>query len=415
MDLTKPIDITAVLAAVKKHQDLLVSIRDKEAAKLLMLFAPMPGVKDSVTIGRTELGSVSRGYTGKFLGQLESGKIVPRTLTVYPVVMEMDDEPERYRRWYLGDIAGGLIPNSHPFELWLNNYGVACASEDLAAALLTAKRNPSKLEDGVKYAFDGPLTIIQTELTAGNIAVYKGNMYQTGALTRANVGTKLLEMWRSRSESFRSKLSEMWISSDVMNLYVDWLEDQGVHVTGTTGEATEETTFLRNTSKKVKLVEVPYMPEGSQFVMLMMPRTIFYGFDKEADMKQLKPFDSGNPYHYTAAGKYVIGFQLVSLNPLIFCCNDQPISPNSLNATTPLTVTAGATAAIDFETNSPGEITFTSSDTSKATVSDEGVVTGVAEGTATITIAQAAFNTYPAATKTVSVTVEAAAQGGGTQ
>lgn len=405
MDLTKPIDITAVLTAVKKHQDLLVSIRDKEASKLLSLFAPMPGVKDSITIGRTELGSVSRGYTGVFLGQLESGKIVPRTLTVRPVVMEMDDEPERYRRWYLGDVAGGIIPNSHPFEIWLNNYGIECASEDLAAALLTAKYDATKLADGVQYAFDGPLTIVQAEITAGNIAVAHGNMYATGALTRANVGTKLLEMWRSRPKSFRDKESEMWISSDVLDLYTDWLEDQGVHVTGTTGEALDEVKYLRNTGKKVQLKVVPYMPEGSQFVMLMMPRTIFYGFDKEADMKQLKPFASGNPYHYTAVGKYVIGFQLVSINKLIFCCNDQPISPNSLDAESTLSVAASATANLVFETNSPGAITFTSSDTTKATVSDKGVVTGVAAGTATITIAQAAYNTFPAATKTVTVTV----------
>ncbi len=405
MDLTKPIDITAVQAAVKKHQDLLVSIRDKEASKLLSLFAPMPGVKDSITIGRTELGSVSRGYTGVFLGQLKSGKIVPRTLTVRPVVMEMDDEPERYRRWYLGDIAGGIVPNSHPFEIWLNNYGIQCASEDLAAALLTAKYDATKLADGVQYAFDGPLTIVQAEITAGNIAVAKGNMYATGALTRANCGDKLLAMWRSRSESFRSAKSEMWISGDVMDLYTDWLEDQGVHVTGTLGEAADETTYLRNTQKMVKLVVVPYMPEGSQFVQLMMPRTIFYGFDNNADMKQLNPFASGNPYHYTAVGKYVIGFQYVSIHPLIYCCNDQPISPVNITVEDTLSVAKDATADLGVISNSPGAITYASSDTSKATVSDEGVVTGVAAGSATITITQAAFNTYPAVTKTVTVTV----------
>lgn len=405
MDLTKPIDITAVQAAVKKHQDLLVSVRDKEASKLLSLFAPMPGVKDSVVIGRTELGSVSRGYTGVFLGQLESGKIVPRTLTVHPVVMEMDDEPERYRRWYLGDIAGGLIPNSHPFEIWLNNYGIQCASEDLAAALLTAKRDETKLAQGIQHAFDGPLTIVQAEITAGNIAAAKGNMFATGELTRANVGDKLLAMWRSRPKSFRDKPSEMWISSDVMDLYTDWLEDQGVHVTGTQGEASDETAYLRNTQKKVKLVVVPYMPEGSQFVQLMLPRTIFYGFDNNADMKQLKPFFSGNPYHYTAAGKYVIGFQLVSIHPLIYCCNDQPISHTAISVEDTLSVAKDATADLGVISNSPGAITYTSSDTTKATVSDNGVVTGVAAGSATITISQAAFNTYPAATKTVTVTV----------
>ncbi len=325
MDPTKPIDITGVIGAVKKHQDLLVSVRDKDAAALLSLFASIPGVKDSIVIGRTELGSVSRGYTGEFLGQLKSGAIKPRTLKVYRVVMELEDEPERLRRTYIAEVYGHIVPNTHPFEVWLNNYGIQCASEDLAAGLLCAMRNEAKLKDGVQYAFDGPLTIVEKEIAAGEISVAKGNMYTTGILTRANVGDKLLAMWRSRPKSFRDKPSEMWISSDVMDLYTDWLEDQGVHVSGTTGEATDETTYLRNTGKKVKLVEVPYMPEGCQFVQLMEPRTIFYGFDKSSDMKQLLPFASGNPYHYTATGSYLIGFQLVSINKLIYCCNDQPI------------------------------------------------------------------------------------------
>lgn len=325
MDLTKPIDITAVQGAVKKHQDLLVAIRDKEAERLLSLFGSIPGVKDSIVIGRTELGSVSRGYTGEFLGQLKSGAIKPRTLTVFRVVMEMDDEPERLRRMYIADVDGKIIPNTHPFEIWLNNYCIQCASEDLAAALLCAMRNENKLKDGVQFAFDGPLTIVEKEIAAGNISVAKGNMYATGELTRANVGDKLLAMWRSRPRSFRNKPSEMWVSSDVMDLYTDWLEDQGVHVTGTTGEAASETAYLRNTQGKCRLVEVPYMPEESQFVQLMLPRTIFYGFDKSSDMKQLMPFASGNPYHYTATGSYVIGFQLVSIDKLIYCCNDRAI------------------------------------------------------------------------------------------
>ena len=138
---------------------------------------------------------------------------------------------------------------------------------------------------------------------------------------------------------------------------------------------------------------------------MMMPRTIFYGFDNNADMKQLNPFASGNPYHYTAVGKYVIGFQYVSIHPLIYCCNDQPISPVNITVEDTLSVAKDATADLGVISNSPGAITYASSDTSKATVSDEGVVTGVAAGSATITITQAAFNTYPAVTKTVTVTV----------
>lgn len=85
----------------------------------------------------------------------QNGQIVPRTLTVYPVVMEMQDEPERYRRWYLSEIAGGLDPNRHPFEIWLNNYGVKSAQAELHDNLLTAEYNASSATNAISDAFDG--------------------------------------------------------------------------------------------------------------------------------------------------------------------------------------------------------------------------------------------------------------------
>ena len=124
MDLKTPIDITEVIGAVKEHQDLLTTLDAEEAGMVLQHFTPIPGVKDSIVLGRTTLGKVSRKYTGQFVGTKEAGKIVPRTLTVYPCVMEMDDEPERYRRSYITEVKGGLDPESHPFEIWLINYGI---------------------------------------------------------------------------------------------------------------------------------------------------------------------------------------------------------------------------------------------------------------------------------------------------
>lgn len=139
MDLTTPIDIQAVIGAVKKHKDLLVTLDAEEAGDILKHFTPIPGVKDSITLGRTTLGKISHKYTGHFVGQVSNGKIVPRTLKVYPCVMEMDDEPERYRRTYITEVKGGLYPKEHPFEIWLNNYGIKCASKELHDVILIAK------------------------------------------------------------------------------------------------------------------------------------------------------------------------------------------------------------------------------------------------------------------------------------
>ena len=326
MDLTTPIDITAVIAAVKKHRDLLVSLRAEAASEILQHFTPISGIKDSITLGRTTLMKVSHKYTGKFIGQVSNGKIVPRTLTVYPCVMEMEDEPERYRRAYITEVDGGLDPTKHPFEVWLNNYGVKCASKDLFDVLLTAKLDNTEGHNALEDSFDGPLTIIEKEKKAGNISEENGNLYKTGAFSRADVGTKLLAMWRNMPGTFKRAGGKMYISSSLGELYDDWLDDQGTLVTGS-GAETAGQKYLRNSEGKCELVRLPGMPDGSQFVMITTKENIVYGFDREADMRRIIPFVSGNPYRYTAAGKYLLGFQYITLDKSELCINDQPVTP----------------------------------------------------------------------------------------
>lgn len=327
MDLKTPIDITEVIGAVKEHQDLLTTLDAEDAGMVLQHFTPIPGVKDSIVLGRTTLGKVSRKYTGQFVGTKEAGKIVPRTLTVYPCVMEMDDEPERYRRTYITEVKGGLDPESHPFEIWLVNYGIKCASKELHDVLMTAKHDDEKQELG--DSFDAPGTIIEAEKTATKISTDLGNMFAMAELSRANIGEELLKMWRHMPTTFRNKTDvKMFISADLGDMYDDWLEDQGVIVLGSgPGSETASTKYLRNTNQKCELVRLTNMPQGSQMVILTTKLNICYGYDSEADMRSMTPFASGNPYHFTAAGKYVFGTQFVSLDKSEFCVNDKPLVP----------------------------------------------------------------------------------------
>ena len=82
MDLTQPIDITAVMSAVKKHANLLNAIDRLDASEVLKHFTPMPGIRDSIELGKVEGGTISSKYMGVFIGNKNLGKIVPRTLKV---------------------------------------------------------------------------------------------------------------------------------------------------------------------------------------------------------------------------------------------------------------------------------------------------------------------------------------------
>ena len=74
-----------------------------------------------------------------------------------------------------------------------------------------------------------------------------------------------------------------------------------------------------------------------------------------------------------------------------------------------VTVKVGKNKAIGATTNSSAAIEYVSGNTAVATVSSDGTVTGVAEGSTTITLSVPAVEGYyTAATKTINVTVEAA-------
>lgn len=327
MDLTKPIDVQAVIGAVKEHRDLLTTLDSEAAAAMLQHFTPIPGVKDSLVLGRTTLGKVSRKYTGSFVGTKQAGKIVPRTLTVYPCVMEMDDEPERYRRTYITEVKGGLDPNAHPFEIWLINWGLKSASQELHDVMMTAALSSSSSDTDLEDSFNGLMTIIETEKNANNFSADNGNLYATGAFTRSNIGDKLLEMYRAMPNTFRNKSDQkLYISADLGDLYDDWLNDQGYMVLSQITETTGQK-YLRGTNGKLEIVRLTNLPEGSQFAMITSKLNVVYGYDTDSDFQSLMPFVSGNPYHFTAAGKYVIGFQLVSLDKSEICINDQPVTP----------------------------------------------------------------------------------------
>ena len=328
MNFESPIDIQAVIGAVKKHKDLLTTLRAEEAGDVLKHFTAISGVKDSITLGRTTLGKVSHKYTGKFIGQVSNGKIVPRTLKVYPCVMEMDDEPERYRRTYITEVDGGLDPNKHPFEIWLINYGIKCASKELHDVVLIAKYDADLEKTGLDTSFDGLLTIVEQEKTAGNISEELGNMHATGKFSVADIGDKLLAMWRKMPQKFRKAGGKMYLSEDLGQMYDDWLDNQGTLVTGT-GAETAGQKYLRQTQGKCEIVRLSGMPEGSQFVMISTKENCVYGYDKPSDFSRLVPFNSGNPYKFTAAGKYVLGWQFVTLDKSEFLCNDQPVTPEA--------------------------------------------------------------------------------------
>jgi hypothetical protein len=326
MDLTKPIDITAVNTAVKKHGNEIQTIDNLDANAVLQHFSPMPGITDSYTFTNAWFKSVSSKYTGKFKDVQQIGTIDKRTLIVNPCVIEVLDEPERYRRSYITEVRGAIEIAQHPFEMWLIENVLKQASTDLLNVLFTAKYDAAADKTELKDSFDGPGTIVETEKTAGNISVAKGNQFATGAFTRADVGKQLLSLWRHMPQMFKNMNSKLFISGEIGDLYDDWFSDEhpNIHTPGQNPDESNQT-ILYGSKGKCELVRVPDLPDKSQFAMLTIQPNIVYGFDKFSDLRTIKAVP--DDYLFKALGKYVFGTQFVTLDSRIFCVNDQPLTP----------------------------------------------------------------------------------------
>lgn len=334
MNYKDPIDITAVNTAVKKHGKSLDAIDRLGADVVLRHATGYSDITDSYTFNKATLTKVSSKYTGVFKGLKHIGEFIPRTLTVHPIVIEVLDEPERYRRSWVAEVRGGLDIAKHPFELWLIQEILKQASNDLLGALFTAKLSASSDKVDVADSFDGWGTIVENEKTAGNITTAKGNMVSTGAFTRADVGDQLLAMYRSRDRIFKNANSKMFISDAVGDLYDDWFADEhpNVHTPGQNPDETGQQ-FLYGSKGKCELVRVPDLPEGSNFAMLTLQPNLVYGYDKQSDMRSMKAVP--DDYMFKALGKYVFGCQIPYIGKELFCVNDQSLTPVAGASETP--------------------------------------------------------------------------------
>lgn len=311
-DLNKPIDISAFNTVAKRYQKEIKPVHMLAANDVLKHMTPKSGVRNSLVLTKMDKGSIFRKYDGTFKADKTIGTPEQRTLNVYPVVAEISDEPEKYRRTFIDEIytegvAGGDAKD-HRFLKWLAQFGVEVASEELYYAVWQAKYDADK--DSLLDSFDGVEANIAEAISDGKISVDKKNLYDAGEkFTTANIGDKLKEMWRSAHATMRERGASMYLSQDLGDMYDDWYVTE--HDKPPMVDASGQTT-LEGSNGKCKLVRLSCI--DNQRVTLTDKLNLKYGFDKLSDMRRMIAFNSGNPYLFTAFMKMVFGTQIESVN-----------------------------------------------------------------------------------------------------
>lgn len=311
------ISIPDTLKAYKTHEKDLPLLPTTEEGEILSTLEPRLGVTGSIVLKSVVINGISKKYDGKFSGDKKVGEVRERTLYTGVITPEIAQEPEELRNTYLADAMKlGFSIDEMPFEKWLLEWGIKAAAQDLAGAIFPAKK--SDADKTITGAFDGFEAIIANDISAGLISVANKNLYDAGGLfTVANVGDKLLNMYRTASQKFKkAKVIEVRISTDLYEMYEDWYKashDRTPNI-DTSGQVT-----LEGTQGKAKFVICPDLP--AQRVIMTIPRNMVYGTENLENLKKILPFPSGNPHLYTATGKYNFGVQFRDIHESIFRTN----------------------------------------------------------------------------------------------
>ncbi len=321
MDLTKPIDITAVNNTGKKYTKDIQTLDKRAASEFLQYMTPHIGVKSTLGLTTFIHNEISKRYTGAWVGDKTLGTLKMRDLVVKAIVAEISDEPERYRESYITEVAGGLDPLKHPFELWLINQAIDMASEELLSAIWKAVYSADPANTTLLHSFDGLEKQILDGITASDISVGNANLYSSGAAyTVGNIGDFLLAQWRAMPETFRRKGGLMVLSHTMGELYDDWYKAE--HDSPPNMDTAGQTT-LDGSNGKCVLVRTSIIPASSQRVLVTVKGNMHYGTDKLDDMRKFTAFSSGNPYLFTAAMKYIFGVQFGTFDKRLFSVNDR--------------------------------------------------------------------------------------------
>lgn len=164
------------------------------------------------------------------------------------------------------------------------------ATENLALALFTAKRNPSG--NTTMELFDGFDTVIEREKTATNISAEKGNLLDLGELAAASVGDQLLELYRSIHSAMKYKGQVMmYVPTKVREMYDDWF---AANFQSAPYNQQYEQVYLHGTSKKCLLVDLPGMDEAKNIIVTTRDNMLV-GVDQISDKERFEIRRPDNP------------------------------------------------------------------------------------------------------------------------
>lgn len=240
------------------------------------------GVRGDETVGELT-ASISIGPYSDTRTDTSDTNVKGRTLTTYRGSVIKKFSPNSVADSIYGSavLSGEGLKNTD-ITMMVVAFLAKQVSKQLNKYLWTAKRNDAGTD--TVDLFNGFDTITDNEITAGNISVAKGNMFQfAAAIDATNAVDKLKEMFRAAYDELQGEYCKMFMPKSIYNLYCDdYQASNGALPYNTTFKKT----FLEGSDDQCELVALPNK-KGSKYIHMTTQSNMLVGVDQMSQQEQI--------------------------------------------------------------------------------------------------------------------------------
>ena len=243
------------------------------AYETLKHMTPLPGSRGRVVMGSLG-GDIELGPYDPSRVDNSSVSVDARTLEVFlGSVVKKFDPNEAWQTVYGSLLTQGEELKQVDMTQQVLFYLAAQLGKKLNESVFSAKRNDAGTT--TKDLFDGFDSITEKEITAGNIATAKKNLYEFGAaFTHQNACDLLKAFYWAASDELQSRPTKMYIPVNVMNAYT---EDYQQIVGAVPYNQQYQKTFLEGSNNLCELVPL-VSKKGSNYIHLAPQGNMVYGY-----------------------------------------------------------------------------------------------------------------------------------------
>lgn len=272
------------------------------------------GIRYKETVGELS-GSIEMGPYDETRVNESNVKITGRELeTFFGSVWEKFSPNSVYQSIYGDSIVMGEGLKNVPIAKAVLAFLMKKLSQSLNKNIWGAVRNP--VGTTTADLFNGFDTITQSEVTAGNIATAKGNLFEFAeAIDATNAVDQLKAYFRAASDELQGDGDDavklkMFIPKSIYNAYVD---DYQMTVGAVPYNKEFKKTFLEGSDDLCELVALPNK-KGSPFLHLTPKKNMLVGVDQSSDTEKIT-IEKHEPFRLDFVAAMFFGTQFESISP----------------------------------------------------------------------------------------------------